>query len=376
LKHNLSGHEKLYESQCLKKDGSVFPVEVQGRSVRHEGRAVRVTAVRDVTERKETEETLRLTQFSVERTADAIFWMAPDGRILYANDSACTTYGFSREELIRMTVFELNPDYSRESWMELVKQTREAGHSRYESRNLRKDGGIFPVEVTANHLEFGGQEYIFGFVRDITERKESEEALRLTQFSVERAGDGRFQKVNDAATRCFGYSREELLSMSVWDIQLDRSAEAWPERWEEIKRTGTSTFETRYAAKDGRTVPVEITTSYLEFGSKEWSFGFVRDITERKRTEEALRPSEERHRILFERANNAINVLDETGRILDCNLKACELFGYEREELIGKPRTEMMPPERRAILSETIAQIMRTGQERFESVAIRKAQGV
>ncbi|MDP6086387.1 MAG: PAS domain S-box protein [Nitrospinota bacterium] len=298
--------------------------------------------------------------------------MAPDGRILYANDSACTTYGFSREELIRMTVFELNPDYSRESWMELVKQTREAGHSRYESRNLRKDGGIFPVEVTANHLEFGGQEYIFGFVRDITERKESEEALRLTQFSVERAGDGRFQKVNDAATRCFGYSREELLSMSVWDIQLDRSAEAWPGRWEEIKRTGTSTFETRYAAKDGRTVPVEITTSYLEFGSKEWSFGFVRDITERKRTEEALRPSEERHRILFERANNAINVLDETGRILDCNLKACELFGYEREELIGKPRTEMMPPERRAILSETIAQIMRTGQERFESVAIRK----
>jgi PAS domain S-box-containing protein len=127
-------------------------------------------------------------------------------------------------------------------------------------------------------------------------RKLAEEALRRTQFSVDRASDAvlwiapdaRILYVNDAACRHLGYSREELLSMKIHDIDPDYQADIWPRHWAELKQRGHSTFESRHRRKDGSIVPVEITINYLEFGGKEYNIAFVRDITERKRLEEEL----------------------------------------------------------------------------------------
>ncbi len=301
--HLISGETvPPFEVVRRRKDGTPVNISLTVSAIKDQrGRIAGFSGVfRDITERKRAEEALRLTQFSVERAADATYWVAPDGRILYVNDAACHCLGYSREELLSKTVSDLSPNYPPEKWAAHWERIKGAGSLTFESHDLTKDGRLVPVEISANYLEFGGKEYCFAFVRDITERKRGEEALRLTQFSLDHAADAvfwgtscaRFAYVNDAACRFWEFSRDELLSMGLYDINPDFQPECWPEEWEKMKQRGSSTFEARHRTKGGRVFPVEITVNFFEFDGEEYRAGFLRDITERKRLEEQLRRSQ------------------------------------------------------------------------------------
>jgi len=136
--------------------------------------------------------------------------------------------------------------------------------------------------------------YVDGLILDITRRKKSEEALRLTQFAVDRAGDaaywigpdGRLIYVNEQACKLLGYSREELLSMTIHGINPAFPAEVWPAHWERLRRRKAYTFESRHRAKDGRIIPVEVTVNYVEFDGKEYNCASARDISKRVEAQE------------------------------------------------------------------------------------------
>ncbi|MFA5146189.1 MAG: PAS domain S-box protein [Candidatus Omnitrophota bacterium] len=136
-------------------------------------------------ERKDAEEVLQLAQFSIERAGDSIFWIGPDADILYVNDMACRSLGYSREELLLMKVSDINPNFPPEAWPKHWKELKERKTFNFESRQRRKDGTTFPVEITVNYLEFQGDEYNFAFSRDITERKRSEENLLKRDYQLE-----------------------------------------------------------------------------------------------------------------------------------------------------------------------------------------------
>lgn len=129
----------------------------------------------DVTERVRTEEQLRLTQFSVDRAADAVFWVNPAGRLVYVNDSACRSLGYERGDLLRLSVPDIDPDFPVEVWPGHFLEVKERGSLQFESRFRASDGRVFPVEIMTNYLEFGGEEYAVAFARDISERKRAEE---------------------------------------------------------------------------------------------------------------------------------------------------------------------------------------------------------
>jgi PAS domain S-box-containing protein len=132
---------------------------------------------------------------------------------------------------------------------------------------------------------------LVGISRDITERKQAEEMLLLTQFSVDHAGDpifwvapnARIEYANIKACEHLGYSREEMLSLTVHDFDPNFQADVWPKHWEELKQRGSFTFESVHRTKDGRLIPVEITVNYLGFAGKEYNCAYVRDISDRKR---------------------------------------------------------------------------------------------
>ncbi|MFA5193837.1 MAG: PAS domain S-box protein, partial [Verrucomicrobiia bacterium] len=157
--------------------------------------------------------------------------------------------------------------------------------------------------------------------------------LQMTQRCMDRASDAvfwiapdaRLLYVNEAACKNLGYSRDELLAMSVPDIDPDYQADAWPAHWTELRRSGSMIFESRHRAKDGRVYPTEVSANYLNFNGLEINFAFVRDISERKCVEQALCESELKHRTLFEMANDAI-LLMRQGRFVDCNAQAQILF--------------------------------------------------
>ena len=135
----------------------------------------------DITARKKSEEALRLTQFAVDRAGDAAYWMVPDGRLIYVNDQACKVLGYSRGELLSMTIHQITPDFPVETWGAHWEDLRRKKSFTVESRHLAKDGRILPVEFTVNHVEFDGKEFNCASARDIGKRVEAQEKSRLLE---------------------------------------------------------------------------------------------------------------------------------------------------------------------------------------------------
>ncbi len=137
--------------------------------------------VLDVSERRKAEEALRFIQFAVDRVSDDAFWIGSDGRFVYVNDAACKSLGYGRDELLRLRVHDIDPDFPASRWPDHWRELREKGSLVFESRHQSKDGHVFPVEISANFVIFEGKEFNCAFARDITERKEAEENLRVYQ---------------------------------------------------------------------------------------------------------------------------------------------------------------------------------------------------
>ncbi len=136
----------------------------------------------DITERKRERESLLKTQFAMDRASDSILWIDDEGCIVYANDSACASMGYTSEELTKMKVFDIDPDFPVEQWEQHKKEMRRRGAVTFESQHRTKDGRIFPVEISSNYFEFDDRFLACAFHRDITERKRAAEAMyrRLT----------------------------------------------------------------------------------------------------------------------------------------------------------------------------------------------------
>jgi len=143
--------------------------------------------IRDVTRMKKDTEALKLTQFSVDQSADSAFWMGKDARFCYVNDAACKALGYTKEELLKMKVYEIDPMFPETSWAKHWKEVRERKNFSIESIHRTKDGREYPVELMVNYLEFDGTEYNCAFARDITERKQNEKNLKEAKDKAEQA---------------------------------------------------------------------------------------------------------------------------------------------------------------------------------------------
>jgi PAS domain S-box-containing protein len=142
--------------------------------------AILTGIVQDITERKQAEQSLRRTRLSVDSASDAMFWITPDARIVDVNEAACRSLGYSRTELLKLTVPEVDVHYDAAKWPEHFAELRRRGTLAFESEQRTREGRLFPVEIVANYVKFDGEEHNCAFVRDISERKEMEaETLRL-----------------------------------------------------------------------------------------------------------------------------------------------------------------------------------------------------
>jgi len=154
----------------------------------------------DITARKRMEEELRLMHFSLEHASDAVYWMDPQGRIVFVNKAACRLLNRPEAEVLSLSIPDIDPHYSAELWRSAWEEIRARGSITLETCHRSKEGRIFPVEVTSNHLEFNGKEYAFAFARDITERKRAEnERERLRQLEADLAHINRVSMLGELA---------------------------------------------------------------------------------------------------------------------------------------------------------------------------------
>jgi diguanylate cyclase (GGDEF)-like protein/PAS domain S-box-containing protein len=293
----------------------------------------------DITERKRIEENLLLTQFVSDRAPDSIVWVDEQARIVYVNEALCLEHGYTGEELLAMTIPDINPEYPVEAWLAHWNELKEKGNLTLESKNRRKDGSIFPVEISANFVKFEGKEFNVAYVRNITERKRTEEHLLISKFVSDHAPDNimwideqaRIVYVNEATCRNYGYTKEELLASTIFDIDPGSNPEMWPKHWEQLRQTGTFIFEATHSRKDGIVFPIEVSTKSIIFEGRELIVAFVRDITERKQAEKKLLINQ----FVSDQAPDNIIWVDESARIVYANEAASREYGYTPEEMLG-----------------------------------------
>jgi PAS domain S-box-containing protein len=143
------------------------------------------TTFRDITERKQAEEVLELFQFSVSNSRDAVYLMGPNAHFINVSDSACNAIGYSREELLTMNVHDIGPGFPVEVWPAHWDDLRKRGSFLIETTHQRKDGSIFPVEISVNYIKYAEKEFNCAFARDITERVQVEQALKEAHDTLE-----------------------------------------------------------------------------------------------------------------------------------------------------------------------------------------------
>jgi len=246
---------------------------------------------------------------------------------VYVNRSFTHMTGYSEQECLSMKFWELiEPEYrDMVRSYGLSRLQGEEAPSRYEAKYLDRDGISKWILISAGTVQYGGRPAVIVCIFDINECKQiveelhrakadleqrvtertaelaaSMEELRFTQFAVERAHDQAFWHrydgsifyVNEAACRSLGYSRLELLGMSVTDFDLSYDHGSHSTLWTELRERGSLSFERRHRAKCGRVYPVEVRVNYLMFDGAEYACCFVTDISERKQAEGALLESQ------------------------------------------------------------------------------------
>jgi len=138
-----------------------------------------------IAERDSAEEALQLTQFTVDHVSDAVFWMDSHGKFFSVNEKACESLGYSLDELLKISVRDIDPDYPQERFDQLWKACRDGGSTTIESHHRRRDGHVFPVEITVNRMEYKGRSFLCSLVRDTTEREQAQDALRKARDELE-----------------------------------------------------------------------------------------------------------------------------------------------------------------------------------------------
>jgi len=293
-----AGTEYRSQHRIIRLDSSIRWLEEWGLLERDaNGQPLRLTGVSiDVTERKAAEKTLRLTQFSIDRAVDAVFWINEAGQILYVNAAACSMLGYAPQELVGRSVPHIDPGFPPEVWPTHWEELKSKGSLTFESVRVSRDGRTLRTEITANYLHYEGQEYNCAVMRDITlRRKTEEERDRLWNQAMDPlciAGfDGKFRQLNPAWSRTLGWSESELTSLSWLAFVHPADHDVTALAGEKLMRGETVTgFQNRYRCKNGEyrwfswnAIP-QLETRTI--------FGFIRDVTEARQLEEQLRQSQ------------------------------------------------------------------------------------
>lgn len=134
---------------------------------------------------QESQAQLARTQYAVDHAADMVFWTDPAGRFIYVNETSCRRLGYAREELLRLGVADIDPDYPRQAWPPVWERLKREGRIRVPTRHRTRSGEIYPAEVTVNFVTYGGAEFACAFARDMTESKRAEAELVAAKEAAE-----------------------------------------------------------------------------------------------------------------------------------------------------------------------------------------------
>ena len=354
----------------IRKDGTRIPVEDSVFAMQNtRGETIGFRGVsRDITERKRAETALTQSEERyraiLEEMEDSYFEVDLGGHLTFVNSATCRNLGYSKEDLIGMSYKAFTVQDDTESVFRVFNEVYQSGkpNTGFSWHIVSSDGSPWFVDTSVSALRDDNGEIIGfrGIARDITERKQAEEALRESEeryrslvnnvnqgiFRSTPGPKGRFLEVNPALEQITGYSREELLRIDVAEL-YHNSAER-DEALSDLQSVHQAFHrETRCRKKDGSEIVVsEVTVPVRDAQGQGLYFdGILEDVTERKRAEEALKLQTTQFQQLFMNSPDAIVMLDIEERVVQANRGFEKLFGYCTGEITGRPVDELIIPE-------------------------------
>ena len=366
---------ETHENEGVLASGQKFWGRWSNRAIFDEtGKVLEYQAVgRDVTSRKKADaERARLTAI-IETTSDLVLTSTPDGQINYVNRAGRETLGWSEADIPgSWRAAKAHPEWALRLIMEQgIPEAIQHGVWSGETAVLGANEQEIPVsQVIMSHRSTDGTlEYLSTILRDLTERKQAEQALQMFQFCLDHAPDtvfwinrdGSFRYVNEQACESLGYTEEELTNLHLWDIDPDMSQERMHARWAQFKKDeiGTQQFEAWHRRKSGEIFPVDISTRHFWFDEGEFHVAFARDITERRAADTALRESETRFRELAEMLPQMVFEMDASGKFTFANHAGLQNLGYTREELDDLEVLGLFTPDCRDRIARSVQQRLR-----------------
>ncbi len=370
----------LYDFRFVSKDGTVKWVEMSSALIMWEGRPAGLCLATDITKRKRADDALRSSEERFrtlfETANDAIF-LSDGPKFIECNAKALQIFGCKEKiDIVGHSPMDFSPEKqpdglnSAESAVKYLNAVLNSGPQIFYWKHCRKDGSLFDAEVSINALTLNGDAYFLGIVRDITERKQVEMALRESEQRLGLALEGGALGLwdwdlktgvgvwGDRTTRMMGYEPNELdPHIRTW------KREVHPDDWEKVSEvlnghiSGRLPFyeaEYRMRSKCGEWKWIHARGKVVEYdkeGNPQRMTGTMRDVTERKKAEEELRKSEEKYRRLIENAYDIVYTTDPGGCLTFANPACVQHIRYSQEELIGRHYLEFIPEEYRKDIS-------------------------
>ncbi len=306
--------------------------------------------------RQQIEETLSENEekyrILLEATTDCILIETVEGRILECNTAGAKIYGYTKEEMIGLTLADRVPEEFAKKLPKVITENKTTQGFFVSRISKKKDGTIFPTEIATKIVNIGGKPRLITYIRDNTQRKKAEKKLRKARkmfaslfnsspiAALYYDKDGRILNINPYFTKLFGYTLKEIRGRNIDEGMI------YPEKkideGERLTKNaltfkGISEYETVRKKKDGTLIYIVISASPVIIdGQPKGTIALYMDITERKKAEEALRKSQQEFASLFMNSPDAIVYVDEKGTILNINPHFTKLFGYILEEIKGR----------------------------------------
>jgi two-component system cell cycle sensor histidine kinase/response regulator CckA len=358
--------DKRFEYRIVRKDGKKRDLEISIEQMIIGKNALSQSTFRDITERKQAESLLSENQKTinaiVESSKDWIWAINSLGVHTYSNPAVEKILGYNVEEIIGKNSLDHLHQHDKKIVQSMLSECiqRRSGWSNLLLRWRHKNGTYRYLESNAAAI-LDDQGNLIGFRgvdRDITERKEAEHALKESEEKFRTFAEqspnmifinkmGRIVYANAKCEEIIGYTKEEFYSPDFNFLQI--TAPEYVEILKEfykrhLKGEEVPPYEYAVISKQNKRIEVIITTKLVPYENEKAILGIITDITERKRAEEALKESEEKYKILFADARQAIFIADvASGILIDCNEAACALVERSREEIIGKHQSFLHP---------------------------------
>jgi len=317
----------------------------------------------DITERKQAEDALRGNEKYLDNIinniGDPVFVKDDQSRLLSVNDSFCRLFGLTKDDILGKTLAEEVPPDERESFLRIDNQVLTTGQENITEESLTVRGGQTQTISTrkTRFVDNNGKKFLVGVIRDITEHKQAQEALRESEEKLHLIIDtspigictvdpiGNFVTTNLAYEHMVGYSKEELRGLSFFDVTHPDNRPKNKKLFQDMFSLKTTNFfmEKRYIRKDGAMIEVAVHANGIMDAEGNARFGtaFVEDITERKQAEDELRQYEQ----IVSSTKDMLALIDKNFVFLSANLAYMKAFAKTSDQLIGRTVTDVFGEE-------------------------------